>query len=143
QYSLPILFWLGLLAAFGVQQTKKHFLIPAHRIILLSLVLLHNGVAAWAVLDLKADRFPHYGDLVKAQALLPPRARVIQVSASYGATPTYALSRPTIAYDGEGEAPLRSLHFYRRLGYSHLLFFDYSLRGHPLHRERTWINGTE
>jgi hypothetical protein len=159
QYTLPVLFWIGLYASLGARSLLSGEAGWLRRpLLLVPLIVLQVGGMILATLDLKADRYPHYGELVAIQRVLPPGAKVVQISDSYGATPTYALSRTTIQFGGAAprisfspaqsvggptstQDPLPELRSLHCLGYDYLIFIDYTFRGRLFGNDRRWVQG--
>lgn len=140
QYTLPVLFWLSLFAAYGWMYRP--------RILRLKLVFACLGICqlmtlAWATVDLKSDRVPNHAELQGLTRFLDKNAKILQVSPSYGATPSGLLQRTTLFYVPRSTKTQESLDFYRKRSYTHVLFWDYTLRGNPLNKERRVVRARE
>ena len=131
QYSLIVVFWLSFLASAGLQVLSRKseyfsgFSKKIFRYSLLLLFIIQLFTVTAGTLDLKASRIPNAPELVEAGKLLPPEAKVIQVSPSYGATPTFLLNRKTILLE---DSSISALDKYIKSGYRYILFWDYTLR---------------
>jgi hypothetical protein len=131
QYSLVVVFWLSFLASAGFQLLLNKLgsfggfsrKILKYSLLLLFVVQLFTVTAG--TLDLKASRIPNASELVEAGKLLPPEAKVIQISPSYGATPTFLLNRKTILLENSS---ISALDHYTKSGYKYILFWNYTLR---------------
>lgn len=125
QYTLPVLFLACLVAALGFDA------IPGRKIIL-GLIVLWIPVQAIAVWDLWMDRCPDAAVLLAAGRAMPADARILQVSPSSGAVPSYWLNRPVSAIERMEDAPELALRKCVRAGFTHLVFIDYTIRGNAL-----------
>jgi hypothetical protein len=127
QYTLIVLFWLIFLAVIGINElTIKGSKILSSKIFLI-IFIIHLLMITWGTLYLKADKLPNSGSLVSIGNLIPLQAKIVQISPSYGATPTYFLNRKTALFMSNDKEPILELKDYQALGYNYLMFFDYSL----------------
>lgn len=127
QYTLIVLFWLIFIAVIGINElTIKGSKILSSKIFLV-VFMIHLLMVTWGTLYLKADKLPNSGSLVSIGNLIPLQAKIVQISPSYGATPTYFLNRQTALFMSNDKEPILELKDYQALGYNYLMFFDYSL----------------
>lgn len=89
QYTIPVLFWLLIVAAPGLsillEKARQNRL---WRISLIGLAVLHLLIAAISVAFLKTSRVANFSDIQAAKKLLPPEARVVV----YSTTPNVYMS---------------------------------------------------
>ena len=128
QYTTIIVFWLAFFVAIAIDELRKKGSKLVSPKLLLGLFTLHLIMVTWGVLYLKTDKFPAAIALTAISEILPPQAKVVQVSPSYGATPTYFLNRSTAQFlPKEDQYANLAIEDYQVLGYSYLVFFDYPL----------------
>ena len=103
QYTIPIVFWLTFFAAIAINELRQKGSKLVSPKLLLGLFTIHLITVTWGVIYLKTDKFPTARSLTAISEILPPKAKVVQVSPSYGPTPTYFLNRATAMFTAEGK----------------------------------------
>lgn len=142
QYTLPVLFFVVLFLTEGSSflLKRKHII---NKLGLALLVVVHTYMVFYALRDLRSDRVPHLKEIAELQNVLPVDAKVLQVSPSFGAAPSFYLKRRTLLFvRNPGQSIAENLDAYRALGYTHLLFMDYTLRDAQNPHSRQWIKAT-
>ena len=97
QYILPLLAWLVMAAAFGLNAFAGGFPSPGRRAVLAAVVTAHVLVAIIFVCDLKSPHVPAIGDIETAAKLIPAHSHVIAAYPFYGASPAIWLGQNTYA----------------------------------------------
>jgi hypothetical protein len=139
QYSLPVLAGLCLVAGMGTTPGQAWVRRSVPRRLAGGVALVLQLVTSTIlVVDLKASRVPNFEDFAIAARILPPRARVLLVSPSYGASPAAWLGRNVLPMPPSDDPPEARLARLAGLGFSHLLFFENSLRAGPFSGARAW-----
>lgn len=141
QYSVPILFWLLILASFSI--TSFEIIWRKNRKYIITGMLVQLIISGYLTIDLKADRMPHIEQLEKVSKEIPVDARVLQLSRSYGGTICLYLKQHNLAKIEDAADPGQFLSEYKKYGYQYLLFFDYSLRKDLFSSKREWVYATE
>jgi hypothetical protein len=97
QYILPLLAWLVVVAAFGLNRFMSRPLGHGFSALITLAVALHLLVAFVFTCDLKASHVPAFKDIENAAKLIPANSRVIAAYPFYGAGPAIWLNRNTYA----------------------------------------------
>ncbi|MGC9944531.1 MAG: hypothetical protein ABSE48_22125, partial [Verrucomicrobiota bacterium] len=97
QYILPLLAWLVVVAAFGLNRLATSSCSHGRRAAITLVVALHLLVAFVFTCDLKASHVPAFKDIENAAKLIPANSRVIAAYPFYGAGPAIWLNRNTYA----------------------------------------------
>ena len=129
QYLLPLLAWLVVLAAFGLDTLR-----PWPRLLPL-LLGLQLATSLICTLDLKSSHVPDFDQILRAGQLLPPPARVIAAYPFYGASPAVWLQRNVIGLR-EVSTLAKQLPDLQKIGFDYVLVLEVKS-----HTEIFWQNG--
>ncbi len=123
QYILPILAWLVLLMAFGLNYFLTGRPGVLRRVAITAAVGLHVLIALVFTADLKASRIPDFHDVETVAKLIPPDSRVITAYPFYGASPAVWLGHNvyTVHYTNELGADLPQ---FQKEGFDYILIMD-------------------
>jgi hypothetical protein len=141
QYTLPLLFWLTLFVGLrSASLFERSVRFERARSAFMFAAVVQVMVSALLAMDLKASRAPDDGELRDLRDAVRVSSRVLTLSPSYGASSSIWLGKNTLEYYAVSGSPEASLETFQRLGFSHFVMFDYSLRAGISFRERTWTN---
>jgi len=124
QYLLPMLAWCVIPASFGFNRLMDKLRAgAAWRTALGTVLTMHVLMALALTIDLKASRVPNFPDIERAAQLLPPEARVVVASRSFGCSPAVWLNRNVVGVMGSTGMAERFTAL-RGFGFTHVLLLD-------------------
>lgn len=141
QYTLPFLYAMTLMVGLALPFAFKKIQHSLKWRWIFGCALLAQGVVSTQLtLDLKASRAPAEAELLAARQFLTEADRVLTLSPSYGASPALWLGKNTLEYFPIRGAAPASLGEFQRLGFTHFVVLDYTLRSGLFSSARSWTN---
>ncbi|MDR3459971.1 MAG: glycosyltransferase family 39 protein [Verrucomicrobiae bacterium] len=134
QYILPLLAWLVMAAASGLNGLAGRPAGWGRRSVLAVLVAGHVLAAYLFTSDLKASHIAGFSDIENAAKLIPPNSRVIAAYPFYGASPAVWLKQNTLAVHSPGELET-SLPLLQADGFDYLIILDVKSHSVNAHAE--------